>query len=367
LQPANGNDSVASASPAAGRGTWTAARLARGLLLFVALTAVGFGILWHRGTLGSGGLSAMRRVHPAALVVGGLQALLDVLLGGMRIWLCARALGQSIRPWPCALANCANIFMGGVTPSQHAGGPAQIWILMRNGLGFTEATVTSFCTYLGTVSFFLVLAVALALGRGALPMAGALQLFTRGSVMLFAGTMCVAALALPRPDAVIRVLHALLARFPRLGPRVVASAGVRGFERLLRDYSVFVRRAVRRGKLPLLAVLVLSGLIYLNKFFVAYVVVRGLGLHPRVHDVLYLAALQSLVTYFAPTPGASGVAEVTAAELMRRVVPDSSLGAYVVLWRALSLYLGMTLGAVTTVLTGFASLRAPSSPPDGVP
>jgi hypothetical protein len=71
----------------------TVARLARGLVLFAAITAAGFWILSRRGTLGD--LRALGNVQAWAIVVGCLQALLDQLLGGLRIWLCARALGRT--------------------------------------------------------------------------------------------------------------------------------------------------------------------------------------------------------------------------------------------------------------------------------
>jgi glycosyltransferase 2 family protein len=344
--------------PSSSRDTWTMARLARGLLLFLVLTGAGLWLASRRGALG-GGLGALRGVQSWAIVVGVLQALLDQLLGGLRIWACARAIGTRIALWPCTLANCANVFLGGVTPSQHAGGPAQIWILMRRGVRFTEAAVASFCAYLGTVGFYLALSLFVTLHRSSIAETGALQFFTRSTVIIFTVILGGAALALPRPDSVTSILQAGLRQIPFVGPRLVASAGVRGLERLLRDYSTLVHRALKRGKLSLLMAVGFSLLIYLNKFLVAYVIVRGLGLHPPLRQVLYLQSLQSLVTYFVPTPGASGVAEMTAAEFMRRVVPGASLGVFVVLWRTMSLYLGMTLGAATLLLSGFARRRAP--------
>jgi uncharacterized protein (TIRG00374 family) len=338
-------------------------RLLRGFVLFVVLTAVAFWILSQRGVLGERGLEPLRTVAPLVLIVGCVQALLDQVFGGLRIWCCARALGVRMRLWPCILANCANVFLGGVTPSQHAGGPAQIWILVRNGMRFTAATVTSFCTYLGTVTFFLALAGVLTVVRGMYPVSGAVGALTGSAAVLFAGTLLVGAVALPRPDVVIAAMRAVLSRLPRFGPRLVASAGVRGLEQLLRDYSIMMKTALRTGKWLFAAVVVLSTLIYVNKFFVAYVVARGLALSPSPLEVLHLQAVQSLVTYFVPTPGASGVAEVTAAELMGGVVPKDKMGAFIVLWRTMSLYLGMALGAAALLWSGLAAVRGRSAEP----
>ena len=362
MQPAIRNDSAAE-PPGPGRGALTPARLLRGFGLFVLLTAVAFWFLSRRGTLGENVFENLRTIHPLALAIACLPAFLDQLLGGLRIRVCAHALGSRIGLWPCVLANCANVFLGGVTPSQHAGGPAQIWILVRNGMRFTTATVTSFCTYLGTVTFFLMLAVALPYVTDGATLGGAARVFTRAAALLFAGTLAVGALALPRPGSVNRAMHAVLVRIPRFGTRLATSAAVRGLERLFEDYSLLMRRAVRTGKLQLVAVVGLSTLIYLNKFFVAYIVVRGFDLHPPLREVLQLQAVQALVTYFVPTPGASGVAEVTAAELMDGIVPTATMGAFILVWRATSLYLGMALGAAALFATGFgrAARRASSA------
>jgi uncharacterized protein (TIRG00374 family) len=188
---------------------------------------------------------------------------------------------------------------------------------------------------------------------------GALRGFTLGTLLLFAGTVLVVSVALPRPQWIIGLVRAVLGRLPRIGSRLAHSGAINGFERLLSDYSVYGRRALRSGKLCLLAIFVLSIGVYINKSMIGYVLVRGLGIQAPLQEVLDLQAMQSLLTYFAPTPGASGFAEVTAAELMSKVVPDASLGAFIVLWRATSLYVGMLLGGITVIATGFATLRGP--------
>jgi uncharacterized protein (TIRG00374 family) len=367
LQPVTENDtptvpatSSGDAPGAPSRSAWSGANLGRGFLLFLVLTGAAFWFLSRRGTLGEGVWPALRTVHPAAIAIGCLQALLDQVLGGLRICVCARVLGATIGLWPCVLANCANVFLGGVTPSQHAGGPAQIFILMRNGMRFTEATVTSFCTYLGTVSVFLFLTLWLARPGSPHASAGLIHFFTGSAALLFGGTLLVGAVALPRPQTVIAFVRAVVGSIPRFGPRLVQTKGIRGLERLLLDYSLLAKRAWRQGKLGILAVIVLSGLIYLNKFLVGYVVARGLGLHPPLRSMLELQALQALVTYFVPTPGASGVAEVTAAKLMNPLVPRESMGAFIILWRTLVLYVGMAMGALALLASGFAGLRGNS-------
>ena len=57
-------------------------------------------------------------------------------------------------------------------------------------------------------------------------------------------------------------------------------------------------------------------------------------------------ALQFAVMTVAPTPGGSGVAEVTTIGLMAGLVPSALLVSYTVLWRIFTGYAGIAAGAV---------------------
>jgi len=186
--------------------------------------------------------------------------------------------------------------------------------------------------------------------------------FTGSTIFIFAAILVLTLVAIPQPGRILEPVRGVLRRVPRWGPGWAASATLRHVERVLAVASASMRTALARGKLSLLGVLLLSALLYLNKFMIGYVVVRGLGIAAPLDDVLYLQALQALVIYFAPTPGASGFAEVTAAAIMGHVVPAASLGAFVILWRVFALYLGMIGGAVVIVRSGFATMRAPGRP-----
>jgi hypothetical protein len=324
-------------------------RVLRGSVVIVALTLLGLAIARWRGALYTS-LAALGEVRPAFLALGALQALLDQFLGGGRIWATARALGAPARLGTCVVANCANVFLGGVTPSQSGGGPAQVYVLVRGGLGLTEAAVASAIAFLGTSVVFL--ALALALQAPAELLGGKLRVVAGASAALFAAVLVVCFFAMRRPEFRNGTLRRRLGRLPLVGASLERSRRLRELELLAEQASSRVRRALRHGKALLLLGLLLSVLIYLNKFLVAWVVLQGLGVPGAIGAVLRIQQLQYLVTYFAPTPGASGLAEISAAELMRRLVPADRMGAYLLLWRTFSLYLGMAVGGAVLVRTG---------------
>ena len=64
---------------------------------------------------------------------------------------------------------------------------------------------------------------------------------------------------------------------------------------------------------------------------------------------LCLIEIQFFILYFSPTPGASGIAEVSSVTLMSAIVPTGYLPVFAVLWRFFVTYLGVTCGAWVTL------------------
>jgi uncharacterized membrane protein YbhN (UPF0104 family) len=334
--------------------------------LFVVCTAAGLAAV--RGRAHWSEARALLAAAPGWLLgVGLAQAALDQILGGVRMWACARGLGERAPLRDCVAANCANVFLGGVTPSQSGGGPAQIWLLWRGGLSLAAATVTSACTFLGTIATFLVLALHVVCSPASALQARGARLFTSGTVTLFAVCLVASMAALLRPGLVHGPLRALVARVPRWGRGWAAGERFRGLQVLVNDGAQLLGRGMRRGKRWLFLGLVLSFAVYANKFSIAWTVLRGLGVSLPLPAVLRSQELQYLVTYFAPTPGASGFAEYSAARLLGELVSETVLGAYLIAWRAFTLYVGMVVGAMVLVRAASVASRPPPGPHAGAP
>jgi uncharacterized protein (TIRG00374 family) len=152
-------------------------------------------------------------------------------------------------------------------------------------------------------------------------------------------------------------LRRFLAHVPGLRSRLQGSRRFKRLERTLEDFSTLMRRAGRHHPWQIAAGIMLSALIYLNKCLVGWVVLAGLGVAAPLGQVLYLQAVQYLVVYFAPTPGASGLAELSAAAIMQPLMPAAAFGAFVLLWRTFSLYLPMLLGGVLLARDALAGDR----------
>jgi uncharacterized protein (TIRG00374 family) len=76
----------------------------------------------------------------------------------------------------------------------------------------------------------------------------------------------------------------------------------------------------------------------------------GLGLPPSLGNSIFAQIIIALVSMIPLTPGASGIAEISATSLYALFVPTAILGVFILLWRLIMFYLNVLLGLVGTIL-----------------
>ena len=86
-------------------------------------------------------------------------------------------------------------------------------------------------------------------------------------------------------------------------------------------------------------------------------IARALGQSVPYGVFLGLQCVQLGLIYFAPTPGASGVAELSSLWLMEKVMPRELLVVYTILWRFFTTVLGAVIGGFI-LLVDMRGLRA---------
>jgi uncharacterized protein (TIRG00374 family) len=135
-------------------------------------------------------------------------------------------------------------------------------------------------------------------------------------------------------------------RIPWFGKKVGASAVIAKVGYTLDTSSSLLRKMKPRDSLMILAGAATTILVYVNKFLIAYFLLRAMGFEVDLLEVIFLQWVLYLVLYFAPTPGASGLAELSAVAIMGPLLPSAHSGAFVLLWRVFSLYIPMALGGI---------------------
>lgn len=326
--------------------------LRRGLELFAVISLAGMAIALVLYGGGIGGLvRPLLAVHWGWMLVGLALASMDWVGGGLRLWVTTRHVHPGVRLRDSILAAGMGAWGSYLTPFQAGASPMMIWSLHRVGVRIPEAMTSVFITFVATVAFFAITGpLAIALGAGKSLAAHGIVLgvtlydLFRASLTLFAiiGLLMFVTMAFPRH--VRNFIHAVALRLGRtsktLGARMDhVTAG------LDRAHDCMVAFASPKGLFTLFLAVVISAPSHANKLLAGFVAMRALGIPADFFDILLIQTLITFLLYFAPTPGGSGIAEVTAAAVMTIFVPRELLASYTLLWRFINSYATVAVGA----------------------
>ena len=319
------------------------AKIMKGIRLFIALTAIGILFILYRSSF-SGSFMHLRNFDlPLLAAIVGL-VLFDWFVAGLRVYIFAVKVHPGITFAGCMRANLANIFMGGVTPSQTGGGAGQIYILYKEGMGVMDATVSSFLSFVSTAIFLPICGIFIITFIKPDFQNVTLRYLSSYTILLFSLILAAVAVSLIDPSLFERIVRRAAGFVPLLRRRFVEGSAFHTFVKTFRRYHDLMTYFLKGGRHFLLAGLFLTAVIFFNKFVIAYLVIRGLGLQADFWQVIYLQLILILVFYFAPTPGSSGVAEVSTAFVMGQIIPKGQTGVFVILWRFFTLFAGMLAG-----------------------
>jgi uncharacterized protein (TIRG00374 family) len=322
----------------------TRSKIIKGLKLFTALTVIGIIFILYRSSF-TESFSSLRNFKISYLLIIIALVLFDWFFSAYRIYLFVSKVHPGITYGGCVRANLANIFLGGVTPSQTGGGAGQIYVLYKEGMHVIDATIVSFIGFLNTVIILPICGILINVLIKPEFENVALQYFSTTSIILFGLILAAVIFSLIDPGRFERVARSLLMIIPFLQKKTKESVVLKKFFEMARRYHDLMLYFMKRGRHILAAGFIMTAVIFFNKFVIAYAVISGLGIMVNFWQVIYLQLLLILIFYFSPTPGASGMAEVSSVFIMGQIVPKSHQGIFVLLWRFFTLFAGMTVGA----------------------
>ncbi len=306
--------------------------LRRGLELFALISLAGVGGLLFYGNNLQAFLSALFSIHWGWLVTGLGLASMDWVGGGTRLWVVARHVHPGVRLRDMIIT--------------------MMWAMRRAGVRLPEAMTSTFMTFVATVAFFALagpLAIYLGAGKSLARHNVVLGItyygLFRTSLTIF-GILGVAMLvAMVFPAWLRDGVHWLAGRLERRSRRIAARIEqLRGG--IDRAHECLVAFGNPRGWLALLWAVLLSGPSHANKLLAGYVALRALGIPANFVDILLLQTFITFLLYFAPTPGASGLAELLSAAVMSIYVPREITPTYILIWRFINSYATVIVGSL---------------------
>ena len=273
-------------------------------------------------------------------------------LWAQRMRVMSRSLGYIVPFKTCFLAIIANLLISAITPSSAGGVPVRIHELFKSGVEVGDATAVVITErFLDAIILVIMAAIAIILmwkSVASLGYAYVIVIFISMGMLLLFDLILILAVKYPvqMKERVNRILGAIKKRWNRPSVEKFASRIDEEFDHFTSGLTAFTGRAW----MGLLKGFVYSFLFWLSEFIVASVILVGLGLPPSIENSLFAQIIIALVSMIPLTPGASGIAEVSAASLYALFVPTAILGVFILLWRLIMFYLNVVIGLIGTML-----------------
>lgn len=273
-------------------------------------------------------------------------------LWAQRIKVLCLALGHRITFQTCYLAVIANLLVAAITPSSAGGEPIRIHELYKSGMKVGDATAVVITERFLDAIILVILAVAALLlmwdvivGLGDAFVA---VIFLSIGLLLFFDLVLILAGKYP-----VQVKTRIMRLLNWIGRRFPSASITKLITRTDEEYDHFTSGLVSFagcGKAGVMQGFFFSLLFWISEFVVASVILMGLGLPPSLGNSIFAQIIIALVSMIPLTPGASGIAEISATSLYALFVPTAILGVFILLWRLIMFYLNVLLGLVGTIL-----------------
>jgi len=318
----------------------------KGVIIFALITIVTMVVIFLYTNTGES-FEAWKDIQPFYLLIGLVFIFNDLFIGALRNHIFVREFVPGIGLWVSVKANLANIFMGAVTPSQSGGGPAQWYMFYRHGVSIPDNISNSFYNWISTLIFFPISgAAALYILDDKVP-DGFVRHLTEFGFSVFTTMFIVVTVALFSPRLIgrlLRVIARVLAKISdRWGGRLVAWGDQA--EGQMKEYQVKYINLIKTKPHLMLYSFVLTLILYFNKYSLAYLFCMALGIAPSFWGIIAVMAVQYLLLYFAPSPGGSGIAEVSLVALLSAFVTADVAITITILHRSFLIFIPAILGA----------------------
>jgi hypothetical protein len=293
------------------------------------------------------------RISPSMLSPGvvsllGLLLIFYFLADGLRLYCVIRALGFRIEFSYIVKLVFVNIFVSNVTPLATGGGVVQVYFMTRKGMPVGEATAA---TSIRTMLAALILFTSAPIIMWAEP--NQFQMFYhRHLLYLITGVsgayLAVFWIIMFRMRIIKRWIFRLLFLLKKM--KMISQLRFRAwFLKISHELDLFAegfkdyfRSSLRWAVLSL----VCTALFLLLLFSFSIVLVRAMGYQAPVLSIVAFQVVVTFFMYFAPTPGATGVAEGGYGLLFSQLVQKQDIVPLTLAWRFLTIYVGVVIGIV---------------------
>lgn len=291
------------------------------------------------------------RIPPDLLsvrVIGALAVLLVLyfMADGLRLYCIIRSMGFCITFSYIVKLVFINIFISNITPLSTGGGVIQVYFMNRKGMPIGAATAaTAIRTLLAALMLFTLTPLIILTEPNqfrTLPYKHLLYGITGFSCVFLLFFLILLFRIKMIKRLLLRGLYLLhiLNIISRSRVRSLFLKGSHEFDLFSDGFKRYAKGG--RGWVSLSVVFTALFLLLLCSFSV--VLIRALGYQVPVLTVMAFQVVITFFMYFAPTPGATGVAEGGYGLLLSQLVQGQDITILTLSWRFLTIYVGLLIG-----------------------
>lgn len=318
----------------------------RGVIIFIFISIVSIACLFIYTNTGKI-VDVWTKVNWYYLALGFVFIFNDLYFGGLRNHIFIREFVPGISIIASVKANLANIFLGAATPTQTGGGAAQIYILHKYGVSLADNISNSLFNWISTIVFFPISgALAIYILEDAIPDGLVLQL-THFGFRVFSILFIIILIGLLAPNILGSFISFMGRSVKWISEDTGSKIALWGLKTTttLRDYQKRYIIFFKQKPQLFLYSFLLTIILYFNKYALAYILLLAFDVQADFWTVISIQAVLYLLLYFSPSPGGSGIAEISIGVLMASILQEEYLASFALLYRSFLVFIPALLGA----------------------
>ncbi len=291
---------------------------------------------------------AFKQMNPIYLLFSFIFWMIHVLLDSFRIsLLCQGVTGKWGSMRTSAEVILTGAFLAAVTPFQTGGLPVQLYLLKREGISYGKGTLI---ILLRAIFYSIMMLILLPFLFPILTEqydATSIRILSKYSLIVYPIIVIIITFALIKPNIIKRFLYKLtllLGKRKRKATKLIDRV-FKEIEEMKDGFWHFVRQK----KWHSVASFFLTFIAYVPYFFIAPLLLKGMGIDGSFIRIAFLQFVVILFTFFSPTPGATGVSEGVFAIMFLGIVGKGLLGVFTILWRFFTFHLTALVGGIMTL------------------
>ena len=244
-----------------------------------------------------------------------------------------------------------NMFLSNITPFATGGAFAQIYFLNKKNISIGDATAaTTIKTALPIIFFFLTTPIILIVDKELFKIlpSGNNLIYILSLVLIYILTCYGFYRVLQNTNIIKKNLYKILNLLER--KKMFSKNKVKKFRKnsiLEIDLFAINIKKFTKGKKKYILLSIIFMILYLFILFLFPVIlIRGLNSSISTGQIISIQILITFVTYFAPTPGATGMAEAGFTLMFSKFVGKNDIVSLTFSWRFFTMYLGMIIGLI---------------------